>query len=254
MNGRSLAKALSFTKARLSFGNFSLTQRVPLDVQRNLYALGIEFVHGFPFVVDENLFVTVQDVEAPSAVLQFGNIRLTENALAGALAWKDEVEREKARKAEEAGRELRLSDPASVLTFSEAVCDWGDGQRVWGNLARHYPDSRQLAEVLGNWLVPARSMSDYAGAIAAGSRIKGLGVSFASKHLRMLEPARFATLDDVLHQGLGYALNPAGYSLFMRDLTAFRDAHSKETRIADLEAAIFGLTRQLVRSTDQPGR
>ena len=33
-----------------------------------------------------------------------------------------------------------------------------------------------------------------------------------------------------------------------RDLTALRVAHSKETRIAELEAAIFSLTRQLVRS------
>lgn len=254
MNGRSLAKALNHTKARHAFGKFSLKQRVPLDVERNLYALGIEFERGFPFVVDTNLFVTVQDVDAPSGVLRFGNIRLTENALAGALGWTDDSERKKASKAEAKGRRLSLSSPANTLAFSEAVCDWGDGRRVWVNLNRHNPSPKKLAEALGNWLVAARSTSDYADAIAPSSRIKGLGVSFASKHLRMLEPARFATLDDVLHQGLGYALNPAGYSLFMRDLTAFRDAHSKETRIADLEAAIFDLTRQLVRSTDQPGR
>lgn len=103
--------------------------------------------------------------------------------------------------------------------------------------------------MLSNWLLAARLAKDYAEAIAPSSFIKGLGVSFASKHLRMLEPTRFATLDDVLHRGLGYALNPAGYNLFMGDLTKFRDDHSIEARIADLESAIFVLTRQLVRST-----
>lgn len=109
-----------------------MTQRVPLDVRNNLYALGIELEHSFPFVVDKNVFVTVHDLEDCSGVLRFGNIRFTERALGSALSLTDQVERKKAREAEKKGRALRMNEPATTLAFSKAVCDWGDGQRVWG--------------------------------------------------------------------------------------------------------------------------
>lgn len=90
-------------------------------------------------------------------------------------------------------------------------------------------------------------------AITLGTGIKGLGVSFASKHLRHLAPERFAVLDDVLTRGLGYAQNPAGFSLLIQSLERLKIENSLTWRMADLEAGIFLLTRQLVHGTPYAG-
>ena len=84
-------------------------------------------------------------------------------------------------------------------------------------------------------------------AIEGGCGIKGLGVSFASKHLRLLLPERYAVLDEVLSTGLGFALNPTGYALFMREIKRFKEKYSIRHSLAHIEWAIFGLVRQSVR-------
>lgn len=66
---------------------------------------------------------------------------------------------------------------------------------------------------MGEWLKGTAGASDE-DAILGGTNILGLGVSFASKHLRMLAPEKYAVLDDVLSEGLGFALNSKGYRLF----------------------------------------
>ena len=115
---------------------------------------------------------------------------------------------------------------------------------MWGNLNRHY-SPEILQEELRHWLSGiADSDID---AIEGGLNIKGLGVSFASKHLRLLDPNRFAVLDDVLSVGLGFALNPAGYALFMRELKRFQEKYAISYPLAHIEWAIFGLVRQSVR-------
>nr|WP_298377551.1 hypothetical protein [uncultured Halomonas sp.] len=106
------------------------------------------------------------------------------------------------------------------MWICQAVCEWGKGFRVWGNLTRYYrlPD---LSRALDDWLAIAAATDDAASAIAPGIAIKGLGVSFASKHLRMLNPQRYAVLDEVISEGLGFAKNPRGYALFIHCLQEF---------------------------------
>lgn len=111
---------------------------------------------------------------------------------------------------------------------------------------RHY-SKEQLESELNKWLLTAKDQENTCLAISPGVEIKGLGVSFASKHLRHLDPTRFAVLDDVISQGLGYALNPAGYNLFISDLRRLQQSHFPEFRIADIEAGLFVLIRQIVR-------
>ncbi len=118
----------------------------------------------------------------------------------------------------EAGR----ATESDIFEFSQAVHDWGGGQRVWGKLPLYH--GRQLGATLAQWLLAVPSSSD-ALAIEKGTEIKGLDVSFASKHLRMLQPERFSVLDGVLSGGLGYALNPRGYQLFMRHLRLYQQVH-----------------------------
>ncbi|MNR55158.1 hypothetical protein D3C85_1754790 [compost metagenome] len=64
----------------------------------------------------------------------------------------------------------------------------------------------------------------------------------------MLAPEKYAVLDDVLSEGLGFALNGKGYRLFLSSLRKFSVDHSISGNLAELEAGIFLLVRQEVRS------
>ena len=64
----------------------------------------------------------------------------------------------------------------------------------------------------------------------------------------MLDPERYAVLDDMLQQGLGIALNPRGYRLFLSALRTLGKEIDQPMRIANLEAALFLLVRQGVRA------
>lgn len=243
INGRSLTKSLQATKARHSFSGFSPTDRVKIQLPRDVYALGIELVHPVPFVIEDNLLVTAHDIDSPSTIVDFANMRFTENALRSAA--NDLLSDRFTNDLESLGSRFS-GDPQQALEFSKLVCAWGGGQRVWGNLNRHYSEEQLEAE-LGEWLLAAKDHKSARLAISRGVDIKGLGVSFASKHLRHLDPNRFAVLDDVISQGLGYALNPAGYTLFISDLRRLQQSHFPEFRVADIEAGLFVLIRQIVR-------
>lgn len=243
INGRTLARSLAATKAHHAFGRFAATDRVKVELPRDLYALGIELKHPAPFVVDHDLLVTVKDIDEPSEVIELSNIRFTANAFTSAS--QELIADELTANLERLGRRFS-DDPDQALDFSQMVCQWGGGQRVWGNLNRHYSKAR-LGAALANWLTAARSHKGAQAAISPGIAIKGLGVSFASKHLRLLAPDRFGVLDDVISQGLGYALNPAGYNLFISDLRRLQKSHFMDFRIADIEAGLFVLIRQIVR-------
>lgn len=128
---------------------------------------------------------------------------------------------------------------ASSLELSEAVCNWAStGQRVWGKLNRlHKPDD--LGKQLCAWFQVANKTHDVGEAIKPGIAIDGLGVSFASKHLRVLWPHRFAVLDSVLSEELGFALNVAGYKLFLRMLCEFRRHYRLRDNVGTLETGIY---------------
>ncbi|MCC5797023.1 MAG: hypothetical protein JJU48_06815 [Methylophaga sp.] len=186
-------------------------------------------------------------VSNQSKSLEFCGFRFSMSALVSANRLLN-VEAESTRALELCGSALTENSGVSdFLQFSEGVCKWGRGQRVWGNLQRHH-GSEGLANELRSWLLFAAKPCRDEEAIAKGAEIKGLGVSFASKHLRMLAPERYAVLDDVLQQGLGIALNPRGYRLFMSALRTLAGELEQPLKIADLEAAVFLLVRQDVRA------
>ena len=121
----------------------------------------------------------------------------------------------------QAGKSLLQSNFASTeaVLFCKLVCIWGRGQRVFANLTRHHGNA--LPSMLANHLKRAHNAVDDESAIAAVSQVKGLGVSFGSKHLRLLMPGRFGVLDSLYCDKLGFTLNDCGYSLFMKELRAF---------------------------------
>lgn len=208
-----------------------------------------------PYLSPDGVMRTLSD-RADSPVVTLGILHTTIDALDSAIEqnYRDDsgiVDMEAK------GRQYLALSPPTVeasLAFSADVCHWGRGARVLGNLKRHYPRGL-LGQRIHHWLTSVRALGPH-DAVALGLTIKGLSVSFASKHLRHLEPDRFAVLDEVLSLGLGYAMNPAGYQLFIEQLTRLRDelvAMDEPRRtLAQIEAGIFLLARQKVRSDSAP--
>lgn len=250
INGRTLKAALNETKASHQFGLFSSTQWVNVCPACDAYALGAETIHPWPFACFDGVMRTVNDFELEtnevgSEDLDFCGFRFSRSALESAtlLARK---EFDTTVEVENLGAALSTGEPVNVLLFSQKVCEWGQGQRVWANLLRRN-GKEKLESLLGKWLKGIAGASDE-DAILGGVNIHGLGVSFASKHLRMLAPEKYAVLDDVLSEGLGFALNGKGYRLFLSSLRKFSVVHSIPGSLAELEAGIFLLVRQVVRS------
>ncbi|MGQ0333475.1 hypothetical protein [Halomonas elongata] len=252
INGRALKEALNFTKASFPAKSVSNVQWVRVCPSCDAYALGAETTHHWPFKAADGVMRVVDDYEKGCVVaerksLDFCGFRFSEAALVSANFLLG-VEAVGTQSLELKGGSLsENSSAADFLQFSRGVCEWGRGQRVWGNLQRHH-GAESLAQVLKSWLVFANSPCTDEDAIARGAGIKGLGVSFASKHLRMLDPERYAVLDDVFRQGLGIALNPRGYRLFLSALRSLAKEIDQPMRIANLETALFLLVRQDVRA------
>ncbi|GAB2794600.1 hypothetical protein GCM10027040_21080 [Halomonas shantousis] len=254
IHGRTLKQALAFTRANHAFGKITATQWVEICPLCDAYALGMETNHPWPFFCADGVMRTAEDFDSttqqPGAEsLDFYGLEFTRSALDSAIKLAQQ-EFEETRRLEDIGATLLKDNPAmSSLDFSQAVCKWGKGPRVWGNLTRHYqlPD---LEQALDDWLAFAAATDDAASAIAPGVAIKGLGVSFASKHLRMLDPQRYAVLDEVISKGLGFAMNPTGYALFLRCLHEFLARYGLSYNMATLESGLFYLVRQSVRARD----
>ena len=221
--------------------------------------LGIERNHGCSFVIDEDLLVTIHDFDltgkeprfvASDDIMTLANLRFTRRALEGAMyGFVADTSDNETLRIERSARSLDVSDHRQAYGFSKDVCAWGRGGRVWGNLRRFHAEE-ELGRRVSEWLASLKHASTPSEAIKPGTQIQGLGVSFASKHLRLFDPERFATLDEVISLGLGYALNPAGYNLWLHDLRALKDRSKLQARIADIESGIFVLIRQIVRGTN----
>ena len=90
---------------------------------------------------------------------------------------------------------------------------------------------------------------DVPGGVSRIAKLKYLGISYASKQLRVLLPDRAVILDSVIRIRLGYAESASGYTEFLSDCEqllaqiqrqtcAGASIHSK-WRICDIEAAIY---------------
>lgn len=186
-----------------------------------------------------------------------GEFSITSNQLVDSFYAMPEKEVRHTNKVEDIGKKLinsKFQNIKDVKNFSEEVCKWGGGERVYANLARRnnqaFPsDKIQMA------LIAASHAKTHENAIAPFIEIKGLGISFGSKHLRMLLPDRFAVLDSVLCERLGFALNLKGYSLFMREMERLsvqlkaEDKKFQNLSIATIEMALYKLIQQSKKIT-----
>ncbi len=90
--------------------------------------------------------------------------------------------------------------------------------------------------------------------LAEITTLKGLAVSFGSKHLKFLSPDHHVVLDSILSERLGYRRDPTGYSQWRSACYEFLK-HVRQTgvpypgignngwRVADIELAIFSKIR-----------
>lgn len=220
---------------------------------------------ALPFLAPNGAMHTAKDTSA-AVSLALAEFRFSRNALESGLqlANRDD-DRPEARTStaavEAMAQQYRQAPSTSAaLRLSNAICHWGGGGRVFGNLKMHH--AGHLGDVMHRWMQAALTAASHEEALAPASPQHpaglphGLGISFGSKHLRMLDPDRFAVLDAVLSEGLGFALNPKGYALFMRHL---RDLHQQLTAtgwphsLARTESGVFVLVQQNVRvDSDQP--
>jgi hypothetical protein len=225
----------------------------------------VEFIKSAPFLCDDGVWRSIED--APDSIFHdFFGVRFTNGALKGGQHLID-LEEEKDKKSrnnnsrvsggrttievETLGERLRAPkgiNPITAYEFSEAVCLWGKDVWVWPKL-REQPD---IGKKLGEWLDKVlRCSLDFEDAIRMGIEIKGLQTSYASKHLRMLDPEQFAVLDSRFQTALGIAMNPKGYAMFMRRLHELKTPTASKN-VATLEMQLFAIVRQEARAPFNP--
>ena len=135
-----------------------------------------------------------------------------------------------------------------IVTFVKRVCSWGGYAGVAGRIQKHnLPGSLVKAFRMAH---AANQRDAIVEAMNALLELSGFGVSFASKHLKFLDPARHVVLDSIISTRLGYPRDVDGYCRFLVDcrmisrmLDDARISPSHEAgapwRVADVESAIF---------------
>jgi hypothetical protein len=102
------------------------------------------------------------------------------------------------------------------------VCGWGGYHGIGGRVLGRNPP-----EVIGTALWGAYQMCEEGKPVEGLghlTRLSGLAVSFASKHLRFLAPERAVVLDSIISTRLGYPLDGFGYREFLADCYALLEA------------------------------
>jgi hypothetical protein len=101
--------------------------------------------------------------------------------------------------------------------FIRGVCAWGGypgtakrvlEQNAWSDLQRQFDSA--IAAL-------SQDPPNLQKALRAVAQVRHLGLSFASKHLRLLRPDVCPVLDSTLSETLGYPLSSRGYQRFSED-------------------------------------
>lgn len=107
--------------------------------------------------------------------------------------------------------------------FIRAVCLWGGYPKTAERVLRSnpFPEVRRHFQRASRAL--AQSEPNLRWALRELGELRGLGVPFASKHMRFLQPQHCPVLDHVLSQELDYRLNGRGYQIFAEDCQRIAD-------------------------------
>lgn len=144
---------------------------------------------------------------------------------------------------------------SDVGDFIKNVCHWGGFPAIWGRVLKYNTSAdirSALRDATSHLLEPA---PDLVAAMGGVKQLKGLGLSFASKHLRFLCPELCPVFDSYLRAALPYPFDSTGYSLFAADCRRLAEELTKRGAVnpwperdgqwfaADAEAAIYEFVR-----------
>ena len=159
------------------------------------------------------------------------------------------------RRIEREALDLATADfPADrTAAFVKSVCDWVNYHGVVGRVLKHN-GAESIAEAFRSALALLQR-DRVADALRQITSLRGLGVSFGSKHLKFLDPSRAVVLDSIISGRLGYLLTIDGYMEFLGDCQAllarvlaagieypFPD-HRPGWRVSEMEMVIFAKFR-----------
>lgn len=148
-----------------------------------------------------------------------------------------------------------FEDAEAVMAFIYEVCHWGGFTGISGRVRKHNDEAAIHDRFLAARAALGTDEPDLKTAIREVRALKGLGLSFASKHLRMLWPQHCPILDSQLHEKLGYPMNATGYDNLARDCRVVAGSLAKEGvanparggqpvwYVADVESAVFRRVR-----------
>lgn len=154
------------------------------------------------------------------------------------------------RSVEQTAQQLILGgfNGADAEHFVKAVCRWGNYAGVGGRVLKNNMLADVVVALSDAYAATCSDKID----VALGHllKLKCLAVSFASKHLKFLDPTKHVVLDSVISARLGYPLTVSGYCRFVDDchaiLKRLQDDGIPTTstaypiwRLADVEMAIF---------------
>jgi hypothetical protein len=101
--------------------------------------------------------------------------------------------------------------------FMRSVCEWGGYPKTADKVLAGNPFSEIRRRFSNAMAALASKKPDYKFALREIRSLRFLGLSFASKHLRLLRPDVCPVLDSILSEQLAYPLNVAGYRRFSDD-------------------------------------
>ncbi len=137
-----------------------------------------------------------------------------------------------------------------LFGFMRMVFGWGGTGNIGTNFMKH--NAEKLDDVHCRFLLSLNFLNDGKDkeAIESLASLKGLRVSYASKHLKFLNPNKAVVLDLLIERGLGYQRTSDGYVEFigkcrewmklLNDNNIFCGRSSAGTwRVSDVEMAVF---------------
>jgi hypothetical protein len=131
---------------------------------------------------------------------------------------------------------------SELRDFITAVCKWGGYSGIAGRVIKNNDETK-----LRDAFISAHALlqlGDDLAAIKSLLEVKGLAVSFASKHLKFLAPEKAVVLDSIISKRLGYELTPEGYQSFLNDCRCILERAKacggrEDLRVSDIEMAVF---------------
>jgi hypothetical protein len=136
---------------------------------------------------------------------------------------------------------------ARVHRFIRVVCKWGNDNRIGYKVTKNNDPQQLHAALIATNSALARGNPREA--ISEITKLKGLGISFGSKHLKFLDPCRSVVLDSIIRKHLHYENSIDGYLMFLNDCSLIAShlnargivatARRQKWRPSDVEMAIF---------------